>query len=44
MLCDLIVRAALKQLGVVSKETFIGIYSINRPEWIITEHASYYVK
>ncbi|KAI1711311.1 AMP-binding enzyme domain-containing protein [Ditylenchus destructor] len=33
---------ALRQLGQsVGQGTFIGVYSRNRPEWIITEHATY---
>ncbi|KAI1714218.1 AMP-binding enzyme domain-containing protein [Ditylenchus destructor] len=33
---------ALRQLGQSAGQgTFIGVYSRNRPEWIITEHATY---
>uniref|UniRef100_A0A914XP98 long-chain-fatty-acid--CoA ligase n=2 Tax=Plectus sambesii TaxID=2011161 RepID=A0A914XP98_9BILA len=36
------VAMGLRALGLKKgQETFIGIYSKNRPEWIIAEHASY---
>lgn len=36
------VAMGMRALGLkAGQETFIGIYSKNRPEWIIAEHASY---
>uniref|UniRef100_A0AC34QYD5 AMP-dependent synthetase/ligase domain-containing protein n=1 Tax=Panagrolaimus sp. JU765 TaxID=591449 RepID=A0AC34QYD5_9BILA len=36
------VGEALRRIGIATgQETFIGIYSKNRPEWIIVEHACY---
>jgi len=34
------IGSGLRNLGLVPKQDFVGIYSINRPEWMLTHHGA----